>query len=74
LVGGAPSAYGNLVGPLPAGVKVITRPKPPLHMVHVFATEAAGLASKLRGYRVVVAPDRAIWVSWPKNPQGSRPT
>jgi len=65
-------------------VKMITRPKPPLHMVHVFATEAAGLASKLRGYpglasklrgyRVVVAPDRAIWVSWPKNPQGSRPT
>ncbi|WP_414643067.1 hypothetical protein [Bradyrhizobium sp.] len=53
---------------------MITRPKPPLHMVHVFATEAAGLASKLRGYRVVVAPDRAIWVSWPKNPQGSRPT
>jgi hypothetical protein len=65
-VDGAPSAYGNLVGPLPAGVKITTSPEPPLHMVHVFATRAAGLASKLRSYRAAVAPDGMIWVSWPK--------
>jgi hypothetical protein len=66
LVDGAPSAYGDLVGPLPADVKITTRPKPPLHMVHVFATQAAGLAGKLRSYRAAVAPDGMIWVSWPK--------
>ena len=55
LVDGAPSAYGKLVGPLPAGVKIMTRPKPPPHMVHVFATQAAGLAGKLRSYRAAVA-------------------
>jgi hypothetical protein len=66
LVDGAPSAYGDLVGPLPADVKITTRLEPPLHMVHVFATQAAGLAGKLRSYRAAVAPDGMIWVSWPK--------
>jgi hypothetical protein len=70
LVDGAPSAYGNLVGPLPTGVTITTRPKPPLHMVHVFATQTAGLASRLRGYRAAVAPDGMIWVSWPKKSAG----
>jgi hypothetical protein len=65
-VDGAPSAYGDLVGKLPAGARVATRPKAPLDMVHVFATEAAGLASKLRGYRAAIVPDGMIWVSWPK--------
>jgi len=70
LVDGAPSAYGKLVGPLPAGVKITTGPKPPPHMMHVFATQAAGLAGKLRSYREAVAPDATIWVSWPKKSSG----
>src|ERR1700751_2522650 len=70
LVDGAPSAYGDLVGPLPADVKITTRPKPPHHMVHVFATQTAGLAGKLRSYRAAVAPDGMIWVSWPKKSAG----
>ena len=70
LVDGAPSAYGKLVGPLPAGVKITTRPKPPPHMVHLFAIHAAGLAGKLRSYRTAVASDATIWVSWPKKSSG----
>jgi hypothetical protein len=73
-VDGAPSirstSYGNLVGPLPAGVTITTRPKPPLHMVHVFATQADGLAGKLRAHRAAIVPDGAIWVSWPKKSAG----
>jgi hypothetical protein len=60
LVDGAPSAYGELVGSLPPGVKITTRPKPPPHMMHEFATQAAGLASKLRSYRAAVAGDAMI--------------
>jgi hypothetical protein len=60
LVDGAPSAYGKLVGPLPAGMKITTRPKPPPHMVHVLATQAAGLLGKLRSYRAAVAADAMI--------------
>ena len=71
MIDGAPSAYGNLVGSLPTNVKITTRPKPPLHMVHVFATRAAGLAGKLRGYRSAVTPDGSmIRVSWPKKSSG----
>jgi hypothetical protein len=65
-VDGAPSAYADLVGPLPAEVTLRTRAKPTLHMVHLFATKAAGLAHKLRTYRAAIAPDGMIWVSWPK--------
>jgi hypothetical protein len=36
----------------------------------LFATEAAGLAGRLRGYRAAIAPDGMIWVSWPKRSSG----
>ena len=67
---GAPRAYDKMVGPLPAGTLLQARPKPPVDMVHLFATQAAGLAAKLRGYRKVIVPDGMIWVSWPKKSSG----
>jgi hypothetical protein len=67
---GAPAAYRDIVGELPADVTLATRLKAPLDMVHVFASEAAGLAAKLRGSRAVIAPDGMIWVSWPKKSSG----
>jgi hypothetical protein len=63
---GVSAAYSDIVGRLPAGVTMATSAKPPLDMVHVFATEAAGLAEKLRFYRSAIAPRGMIWVSWPK--------
>jgi hypothetical protein len=65
-------AYGDVVGKLPADVTIVTRltAKTPLDMVHVFATEAAGLAEKLAGYRKAIVPDGMIWVSWPKRASG----
>jgi hypothetical protein len=69
-VDGAPSAYDKLVGALPLGASVQATPKPALDMVHLFATHAAGLAAKLRGYRKTIAPDGMIWVSWPKKSSG----
>jgi hypothetical protein len=67
---GAPAAYGDIVGKLPADVTVAKRLKAPLDMVHLFAKQAAGLAGKLRGYRDAVGPDGMIWVSWPKQSSG----
>jgi hypothetical protein len=69
-VDGAPSAYGALIGPLPADVTIKAAPKPSLDMVHLFATRATGLAAKLQRYRKVIAPDGMIWVSWPKKSSG----
>ena len=69
-VDGAPSAYGDIVGTLPAEVTVAARPKPPLDMVHVFVTDTASLAKKLVAYRAAIAPEGMIWVSWPKKSSG----
>jgi hypothetical protein len=67
---GAPAAYADIVGQLPAGVTMASAAKAPLDMVHLFATEAKGLAAKLRDYRKAIAPDGMIWVSWPKKSSG----
>ena len=67
---GAPTAYGDIVGPLPADVTIAKRLKAPLDMVHLFATRAPGLAGKLRGCRDAIGPDGMIWVSWPKKSSG----
>ena len=70
LIEGAPAAYGDIVGKLPADVTIMPRLKAPLDMVHVFVIEAAGLAGKLRSYRAAIKPDGMIWVSWPKKSSG----
>jgi|SRR5581483_12461698 len=61
-----PVPYRDLVGPLPEGATLLARMTAPLDMVHLFATEAAGLAAKLKRFRATIAPDGMIWVSWPK--------
>ena len=66
----APAAYSDIVGKLPADVTVTPRLQAPLDMVHLFATEAVGLAAKLRRYRAAIKPDGMIWVSWPKKSSG----
>jgi hypothetical protein len=63
---GAPAAYADIVGKLPAQVTVVTRLGAAADMVHLFATEAASLADKLRLSRDAIEPDGMIWVSWPK--------
>jgi hypothetical protein len=69
-VDGAPSAYGEIVGALPAKATVKSALKPPVDMVHVFVEQAAGLAGKLRRYRAAIVPNGMIWVSWPKKSSG----
>jgi hypothetical protein len=66
---GGPAAYGDIVGKLPADVTIATRLTGAFDLV-VFATEAAGLGGKLRGYRDAIAPDGMVWVSWPKKSSG----
>jgi hypothetical protein len=65
-----PRPYREIVGNLPDGAKVLSRAGVSLDMVHLFATEAAGLAGKLKRQRGALAPDGMIWVSWPKKASG----
>ena len=72
-VDGAPADYRELVGEWPDGAKLVAQAKAPLDMVHLFATQAKGLATKLSRYRDAIAPGGMIWVSWPKKPHAYRP-
>jgi hypothetical protein len=67
---GAPAAYSDIIGELPADVTLATTAKAPLDMVHVFAAKAAWLAGRLRSYRAAIEPDGMIWVSWPRKASG----
>ena len=69
-VDGAPSAYDTVVGDLPDDVRIAAKLKPPLDMVHVFATTAATLRKKLPACREAIAPGGMVWVSWPKKSSG----
>jgi hypothetical protein len=67
---GAPAAYRDIVGELPARVRIVKRSGAALDMVHLFAKEATGLGNKLRACRDAIKPDGMIWVSWPKKSSG----
>jgi hypothetical protein len=69
-VDGAPGDYRKLVGEWPQGAKLVKQAKPPLDLVHLFVTQAKGLAATLGSYREAIAPDGMIWVSWPKKSSG----
>ena len=67
---GSPKDYRKIVGEWPEGAMLVARACAPLDVVHVFAAEADGLATKLTRYRDAIAPDGMIWVSWPKKASG----
>jgi hypothetical protein len=63
---GAPEGYAAMVAPLPDGVVFQRAPTLATDLVHAFVTERAALAKHLAVWRKTLAPDAAIWVSWPK--------
>ena len=70
-VEGAPAGYALLLG-LPADVEVawLPRPRKAVGLVHLFATRASVLRSRLGKLRGTIAPDGVIWASWPKRSSG----
>lgn len=65
-VDGLSVPYSDIVGELPADLRIAKTVRAPLDAVHLFAAEAKGLAAKLARYREAIAPRGMIWVSWPK--------
>jgi hypothetical protein len=62
----APKDYLKLVSPLPQGVAIKMRPSAKTDLVHVFSTDKAELAAKLKSLRATLKPEAVVWVSWPK--------
>ena len=70
-VEGEPGNYISLLT-LPADVVVtwLPRAKSEMEFVHLFATSASQLKSKLESVRKRIVPVGVIWVSWPKKSSG----
>jgi hypothetical protein len=68
---GEPSNYISLLT-LPADVVVtwLPRVKSDMAFVHLFATSASQLKSKMESVRKRIVPGGVIWVSWPKKSSG----
>lgn len=66
LLAGEPDNYRKLIEPLPDGVTFVSRLSESTDIVHVFSAKKAELGKALKSYRAKLAPDGAVWVSWPK--------
>jgi len=62
----APAGFRKLLDPVPAGVRFVTKFDKRARIVHTFATKKLPLARTLAACRKSLAPDAAMWVSWPK--------
>lgn len=63
---GAPDGYEQLLEPLPAGVRFVSRPSSTIDVAQVFVTRVEELAKHLGALRRKLKADAALWVSWPK--------
>ena len=72
-VAGEPEGYRDWLAPLPAGVHFVPHVSAQAQLVHVFVVERRMLEAALRRCRELLAPDAAVWVSWPKK-ASKRPT
>ena len=62
----APDGYRDWLAPLPEGVRFEAAVSAAVAVVHVFADRRAALKTQLDSLRERIAPDAAVWVSWPK--------
>lgn len=70
LVVDPPPDYVGWLGPLPEGVRIVSRTGKPIQAAHVFVTKRKALEKKLTLLRTRLEPSGFLWVSWPK--QASR--
>jgi hypothetical protein len=70
-VDGGPENYASLLS-LPAEVQVrwLKRPALGMNFVHLFATNASRLMTRVNSCREKMTPDGVVWISWPKKTSG----
>ena len=66
----APRDYRALLEPLPPGVRFTTRMSRDVRVAHLFTRRRAELRRWLVTMRRALAPEAALWVSWPKRSSG----
>jgi len=67
---GAPTDFLDALGPLPNGVKILSKPKAPLDFVMIFVKSRTILENTFRQFATMLKPTGMIWVAWPKKASG----
>lgn len=62
----APENYRDLLEPLPASVRFVSKANQNTSLVHIFSTKKAQLSKALAVCREKLGPVAVVWVSWPK--------
>jgi hypothetical protein len=66
----APAELAKDLGPLPANVRVLERPRRPMDFVLLFTKSAATLERDFARIAELLSPAGMLWVSWPKRASG----
>lgn len=67
---GAPTTFHDLLGPLPGGIVLLSRPGRDMDLIVLFARSRAQLQRRLGGLAERLAPKGMLWVAWPKRSSG----
>jgi hypothetical protein len=62
----APKDYAQLIAPMPAGVRFISKHSRNVDVAHVFVSRRSILSKHLNQLREMLDVRASIWVSWPK--------
>jgi hypothetical protein len=68
---GAPKGFRRVLGPLPDGVAVRTRVRPPLDVIVAFLTKRSELERRFPSLAGALEPDGGLWIAWPKRSSGA---
>jgi hypothetical protein len=66
----APKDLAKDLGPLPASVRVLERPRQPMDFVLLFTKSTATLERDFAKIAELLSPTGMLWVSWPKKTSG----
>jgi hypothetical protein len=65
-LGNMPEDYLSLLGPLPAGAKLMKSLATPCEFIQFFVKEKAKLEASFPKLKKALTPDGTLWISWPK--------
>lgn len=61
-----PNYYSNILGQIPADVKIFKRLTQPVDWIHLFTKSRKELMVEFPALKKYVMPNGTLWISWPK--------
>ena len=65
-LGNMPKDYLSLLGPLPAGARLVKSLAAPCEFIQLFVKEKTKLEASFPKLKKALTPDGTLWISWPK--------